>query len=1071
MNKRYILGASILTVCLLVCCGNLCAENIDPNEDGSQYAYGANVGWLNFEPSQGPGVTVTTNRLLGYVWVPNIGWISLSCRNTDSCDTVNYEVANDGAGNLSGYAWAPNVGWINFYPTGGGVTIDGDGVFDGWAYGQNIGWIHFQSAAPVPYKVKADIIGLLVLTPNGGQELIDNTVYQITWQTTGMIDDVVIEYSTNNGSDWTGVEPANTGNTGSYDWLVPVEPSAQCLVKVSDLTNPGISDISDATFTILPPQITILTPNGGESLHSGNICQVTWDTVGTLNNAMIEYSTNNGSDWTEVEPANIGNTGSYNWLVPKATSFSCLVRVSDATDPCVYDTSDDVFAITQPGSLKGWGRNDDGQADVPDANDYIAIAAGGYHSLALKEDRSIVGWGGNSFGQTNVPAGNNYVAIAAGGWHSLAIKSNGAVTGWGDDWYGQINVPHGHDFVAVAAGMCHSLAIKNDGSLVGWGDNAFGQIDVPVGSDFIAIAAGVYHSMALKTDGTIATWGDNSYGQTDMPGISDFCWLSAGRYHSLGLISNGLLAGCGAYSCGPVLVPTERDFIEISSGWEHDLAIKNDGSLAAWGCNDDYQCYVPMGSNYTAVSGGGYHGLAILGQGADIAEYDSIKLYAGWNFVSTPAKLDNSTDEVQQVFAGVNTDGNPVYLYDNSTWNQMQNDDLVKVLDGIWIYSTDPNTVDLTFDTNPLIVPPVKALEASWNAIGHSSKDAVSANSTLYSVESQWAYLVGFKASEQMYKPAIINNDTSGGVHDEGNPMYPTEGYWLYMTGAAELGGLGSGTKAMGGAEPLGDGSSTEGPQLPEAYYGTVTISGAPAPVGTEIIAKISDEVKGSFTTTETGIFGGPDTFDPKLIVAGDEYDVGETVSFWINGAQADQVDDYDPGTNTDPNLTVFAAATVEVSVVLQGDERPDPAGWQVPVTVGFFTPGANVLADTPVYEFNLTTTKSGPKAVCQTTDIGSGTYDVTVVSNHTLLNVKRAVVITSPSTSVDMGTLLEGDANEDNIIDLLDFSILASGWLSSEGEPSFNDQMDFDRNETINVSDLLLLTANWLASSPIEIP
>jgi len=26
-------------------------ENIDPNDDGSQYAYGENVGWLSFEPN------------------------------------------------------------------------------------------------------------------------------------------------------------------------------------------------------------------------------------------------------------------------------------------------------------------------------------------------------------------------------------------------------------------------------------------------------------------------------------------------------------------------------------------------------------------------------------------------------------------------------------------------------------------------------------------------------------------------------------------------------------------------------------------------------------------------------------------------------------------------------------------------------------------------------------------------------------------------------------------------------------------------------------------------------------
>jgi hypothetical protein len=1063
-----------------LCCGDLYAENIDPCDDGSQYAYGQNIGWLNFEPSQGPGVTVSTARLAGYVWVANIGWVSLSCSNTDSCGTVDYGVANDGAGNLSGYGWSANAGWISFSceDTGScasvdyGVTIDSNGVFDGWAYGQNIGWIHFQSVSPVAYRVKARVIGLLLLTPNGGQELIDNTVYQITWQTTGMIDDVVVEYSTNNGDDWTEVSPPNSGNDGYYDWLVPAEPSTQCLVRVSDLLNPDALDISDSVFTILPPQITILTPNGGESLRSGGICQVTWDTVGTLNNAMIEYSTNNGSDWTEVEPANIGNTGSYNWLVPEATSFSCLVRVSD---PCeqgiVYGTSDDVFAITpEPGSLKGWGRNDDGQADVPDGNDYIGIAGGGYHSLALKEDGSIVSWGDNIFGQTNVPSGNHYVAIAAGEWHSLAIDSNGAVRGWGDNWYGQIDVPDGNDFVAFAAGMYHSLAIKKDGSLVGWGDNTYGQINVPVGNDYVAIAAGVHHSMALKTDGTIVAWGDNSYGQTDVPGTAGFGQLSAGRYHSLGLKLNGLLAGCGAYSCGSVDVPTERDFTDISSGLDHDLAIKNDGSLSAWGCNDYYQCSVPPGSDYTAVAGGGRHGLAIR---TGTGESGTIELYAGWNFVSTPAKLDNSIDEVQQVFADVDTNGYPIYLYDNNTWNQMDNNDLVIVLDGIWIYSTDPNTVALTFDTNPLIVPPVKALEASWNAIGHSSRKAASANSTLCSVESQWAYLVGFNASGQTYKSAIINNDHSGGEHDEDNLMYPSEAYWLYMTSAGELGGLGSGTQAMGQMSPLDGGrqSSIRGPQLPEAYYGTISINGTAAPAGTVITARIDGQVKGTFATTQEGVYGGPDTFDPKLIVAGDEYDVGQTVTFLVNGIEAGQSDNYNWGTNTNLDLTLIAGAVVDISIVLQGDGRPEPAGWEVPVTVGFFTPGANVLVDTPTYEFNRTTSKSGGNAVCQVTDVLDGTYDVTVVSEHTLLNVKRDVTITSPTTSVDMGTLLEGNANDDEDVGLIDLSDLAASWLQSKGDAAYDAGADFDRDENVNFYDFALMAANWLMSSPIEIP
>ena len=152
----------------------LYAENIDPDNDGSQYAYSANVGWLNFEPNvadPNAGAMVSRYELTGYVWIPNIGWISLSCANTNSCGTVDYGVVNDGSGVLSGYAWSANAGWISFSceNTGTcasvnyGVTIDADGVFDGWAYSQNIGWIHFQSASPVAYKVKACVVNLFDL--------------------------------------------------------------------------------------------------------------------------------------------------------------------------------------------------------------------------------------------------------------------------------------------------------------------------------------------------------------------------------------------------------------------------------------------------------------------------------------------------------------------------------------------------------------------------------------------------------------------------------------------------------------------------------------------------------------------------------------------------------------------------------------------------------------------------------------------------------------------------------------------------------------------------------------------
>jgi hypothetical protein len=146
------------------------AENIDPYNNNSQFAWGENIGWVNFEPSLGSGVSAADYRLTGYAWGENIGWINLSCRNADTCGTAEFGVANDGAGNLSGFAWGENVGWINFNPmvpgdeTRYGVTIDDNGNFSGWAWGENIGWIRFNSAAPVAFKVQACKVSLDDLT-------------------------------------------------------------------------------------------------------------------------------------------------------------------------------------------------------------------------------------------------------------------------------------------------------------------------------------------------------------------------------------------------------------------------------------------------------------------------------------------------------------------------------------------------------------------------------------------------------------------------------------------------------------------------------------------------------------------------------------------------------------------------------------------------------------------------------------------------------------------------------------------------------------------------------------------
>ena len=84
--------------------------------------------------------------------------------------------------------------------------------------------------------------------------------------------------------------------------------------------------------------------------------------------------------------------------------------------------------------------------------------------MALKEDSTVVAWGKNEYGQTTGPPGLRAVtAIAAGGWHSLALSKNGTVVAWGDNSYGQTAVPDGlRGVVAIAGGGRHSLALVAD---------------------------------------------------------------------------------------------------------------------------------------------------------------------------------------------------------------------------------------------------------------------------------------------------------------------------------------------------------------------------------------------------------------------------------------------------------------------------------------------------------------------------------------------------------------------------------------------------------------------------------
>ena len=198
----------------------------------------------------------------------------------------------------------------------------------------------------------------------------------------------------------------------------------------------------------------------------------------------------------------------------------------------------------------------------------VAVAGGNLHTVALRADGTVWAWGDNSYGQlgngttsnssqpvqvmtsTNT-ALSNVVAVAAGSYHTVALRADGTVWAWGYNSQGQLGDGATNNssqpvqvmtstnaalsnVVAVAAGSSHTVALRADGTVWAWGNNSSGQFGNGTSalSGVVAVAAGGWHTVALRADGTVWAWGSNDYGQLgdgtatnrNRPVQSSFSW-------------------------------------------------------------------------------------------------------------------------------------------------------------------------------------------------------------------------------------------------------------------------------------------------------------------------------------------------------------------------------------------------------------------------------------------------------------------------------------------------------------------------------------------------------------------
>jgi alpha-tubulin suppressor-like RCC1 family protein len=301
--------------------------------------------------------------------------------------------------------------------------------------------------------------------------------------------------------------------------------------------------------------------------------------------------------------------------------------------------------------------------------DWVYVAAGQRHSIGLRSSggqTTLWAWGDNAYGQLGlgtmgvpvlVPTQDGTGSgswsgipgvsglVAAGCFHTLALRSNGALFAWGANDFGQLGsgtagAPQAQPaqvdpvflYTQVAAGCTHSLGVRTTGAAVAWGDNSMGQLgngtytaaNVPgavmtLTGNVAGVAAGENYSLAIYQNPPPSTnqlwaWGYNLYGQlgdgtttsytvpTMVRGATNWLRVAAGQSHSMGVRTDGtawvwgrnhifqLGDGTAIDRNQPIAaLPNAGTILQMAAGSNHTLAGTALAAVFDWGQNDKGQ--------------------------------------------------------------------------------------------------------------------------------------------------------------------------------------------------------------------------------------------------------------------------------------------------------------------------------------------------------------------------------------------------------------------------------------------------------------------------------------------------
>jgi hypothetical protein len=165
--------------------------------------------------------------------------------------------------------------------------------------------------------------------------------------------------------------------------------------------------------------------------------------------------------------------------------------------------------------------------------------------------------------------------------------------------------------------------------------------------------------------------------------------------------------------------------------------------------------------------------------------------------------------------------------------------------------------------------------------------------------------------------------------------------------------------------------------------------------------------------------------------------------------------------TTAGAEITVQALSCIDGRIAFQGHSPPGE------VTITLYPPAGTV----PSAAYTASANAVGILQICG--EAGK-TYDVKVKSSHSLSNRRSGVTIPASGPApgvVDLCTLREGDADDDDRVSGVDVSILVTTYGKSLGDAGFDARADFNDDAVVNAADFSLLSSNYNRNGPLACP